>query len=86
MKKTTIIQCLTRMLVDHSISITEKNLEQKINILFEDCKDMSDAEFVEVSERLRKGELYGKLPASKDFLEARFSQKFSQFKHLLNDK
>lgn len=83
MKKTTIAQCLTRMLVDHSISISQENLDKKINLLAEDCKDMTDAEFIEVSERLRKGELYGKLPASKDFLEAKSPKKFAQYQHLL---
>lgn len=83
MKKTTIATCLARMLVDHSITISEKNLDQKINILFEDCKDMTDSDFIEISEKLRKGELYGKLPASKDFLEAKSSKKFAQYQHLL---
>jgi hypothetical protein len=57
------------MIIDHSIIIETEKLRAKINLLFEDCKDMTDAEFIEVSEKLRKGELYGKLPASKDFLQ-----------------
>lgn len=83
MKKTTIATCLTRMLVDHSITISQENLDHKINILFEDCKDMTDADFIEVSEKLRKGELYGKLPASKDFLETKSPKKFAPYQHLL---
>ena len=83
MKKTTITTCLIRMMIDHSITISQENLDQKVNILFEDCKDMTDADFIEISERLRKGELYGKLPASKDFLEAKSSKKFAQYQHLL---
>lgn len=81
--KETILDCLTKMIIDHSIIIETEKLRAKINILFEDCKDMTDAEFMEVSERLRKGELYGKLPASKDFLETKSPKKFAQYQHLL---
>ena len=67
--KRTIANCLGKMQLDHSISIDTKTFDKKVDLLFEDCQMMSDEQFNEVAEKLRNGELYGKLPASKDFLQ-----------------
>jgi hypothetical protein len=67
--KKTIANCLGKMQLDHSILIDTKTFDKKVDLLFEDCQMMSDEQFKEVAEKLRKGELYGKLPSSKDFLQ-----------------
>ena len=45
------------------------NNSEGVDLLFVDCQMMSDEQFKEKAENLRKGELYGKLPSSKDFLQ-----------------
>lgn len=66
--KKLILQELMKMKVDHSINISEKELEAKINLLFEDIKEMTAERFLANCEVLRKSELYGKLPANHQFL------------------
>jgi len=67
LSRKTILDCLTRIKIDHSINISEKELDAKINLIFEDCRDMSNLQFFENSEKLRKGNLFGKFPRNEEF-------------------
>ena len=67
--KKIILLCFQKMILDHDIAISEEKLQQKIELTFEDCKDMTSEQFISISEQIRKKEnLFGKLPTSKAFL------------------
>ncbi|MBM5782589.1 MAG: hypothetical protein FJ368_04115 [Pelagibacterales bacterium] len=67
--KSIILDELTKIILDHNIIIEQEKLKQKINLLFQDCKDMTAEHFVSNCEKIRKSELFGKLPANFRFLE-----------------
>lgn len=67
--KKVILECLIRIKVDHGISISEQDLEAKVNLLYDDCKNMVVSQFIEKSELIRKSKLYGRLPTNYEFLE-----------------
>jgi len=62
--KKIILQELSKMIYDHSININQNNLEKKIDILFEDCQNLSAERFIDICQSLRARELFGKLPAN----------------------
>lgn len=67
--KKIVLICLQKIIIDHDIAIDEEKLKQKIELTFEDCKNMTAEQFIYASEQIRKkNNLFGKLPASKDFL------------------
>lgn len=67
--KNIILDELTRIIIDHSINIDQEKLKQKINLLFDDCKEMTAEIFIENCKIIRKNELYGRLPANHKFLK-----------------
>lgn len=67
--KRTILDCLMAIKIDHSIQISESDLEAKVNLLFADCKDISNSQFIERSNEIRKSNLFGKLPKNIEFTE-----------------
>jgi len=67
--KNLILDELTKIIIDHSISIEPEKLKQKINLLFDDCKDMTAELFVENCKILRSQEMFGKLPANGKFIK-----------------
>lgn len=75
--KKVILQQLMKIKIDHSIQISEAELDAKVNLLFEDCKDCSAELFIAISEKIRKQEMFGKLPAN--YL---FSQKVTLIEEL----
>jgi len=67
--KKIVLVYLQKIIIDHDIAIDEEKLKQKIELTFEDCKNMTAEQFIYASEQIRKkNNLFGKLPASKDFL------------------
>lgn len=67
--KKIILLCFQKMILDHDIAISEEKLQQKIELTFDDCKNMTSEQFISISEQIRKKEnLFGKLPTSKAFL------------------
>lgn len=69
--KKTILQCLTSLRIDSSIEISKKDLNAKIDIIYEHCKEFEDDDFKKATNQIiREGtELYGKLPKTALFLE-----------------
>jgi hypothetical protein len=66
--KKIILDCLMKIKLDHQIIITEKELREKINLLFEDCKDLPAEIFIKNCEILRKREMFGKFPINYAFI------------------
>ena len=67
--KKIILICFQKMILDHDLAISEEKLKQKIELTFDDCKNMTAEQFVYASEQIRKNQnLFGKLPTSKTFL------------------
>ena len=69
--KKVVLDCLMRIKLDHSIAITEQELDLKVNLTYEDCKDMSAELFIECCEAAREKNLYNKLPSSSEIRKAR---------------
>lgn len=65
--KKIVLECLIKIKVDHSIEISQNDLDIKVNLLYEDCKYQPAELFIIQSETLRKGKLFGKLPANHEF-------------------
>jgi hypothetical protein len=64
-----ILDQIALMILDHQLEISKENLERKINLLLEDCKELTAEAFTENCRALRKQEMYGKLPANFKFLQ-----------------
>lgn len=69
--KKNILQCLTNIKIDSSIEISEQDLDAKVNIIYDQCKELTDDEFKKATNQIIcKGiELYGKLPKAALFLK-----------------
>ena len=74
--KKTILQCLITLKIDSSIEISEQDLKEKTNIIYEQCKELRDETLCDddfkkaTNQIIREGiELYGKLPKTILFLE-----------------
>jgi hypothetical protein len=79
LSKKIIFEQLLKIKIDHSIQISQENLESKINLLFEDCKNLSAEEFVRNCQILRKTELFGKFPPNFKFLEPEEKSEFKKY-------
>lgn len=77
--KKTILQCLTSLRIDSSIEISKQNLDEKVNIIYEQCQELGDDDFKKATNQIiREGiELYGKLPKAALFLEKAGYKTFS---------
>lgn len=69
--KKIIHQNLTKLKIDNSISISDAEMDLKVNLLFDSCKSMTDEQFTKATNQIiMEGvELYGKLPKAALFLE-----------------
>ncbi len=65
--KKLILEELIKIKIDHSIQISERELEIKINLLFEDCKEMTAEKFSANCKIIRESDLFGKFPANFKF-------------------
>lgn len=72
--KNIILDELTKIIIDHTIAIDAELLKQKVNLLYEDCKDISAENFISNATILRKRELFGRLPANHLFLKTDSNQ------------
>jgi len=67
--KKIIIDELSKIIVDHSINIVDEvQFDAKINLLFEDCSNISEERFIANATNIRNKPLYGRLPANYEFL------------------
>lgn len=78
--KKVILDQIALMILDHQLEISKDNLEKKINLLFEDCKNLSAETFIENCRILRKQEMYGKLPANFKFLQPAEKSEYQKWK------
>lgn len=71
--KKIILQELAKMIYDHSLNIEQSNLDKKIDILFEDCQNLSAERFIDICKNLRAKEMFGRLPANFHFTGVGFN-------------
>lgn len=77
--KKVILEELMKIKIDHSIQISERELDAKVNLLFEDCKEITSERFLINSSFLRKKELFGKFPPNHEFILPKTNTKFNQY-------
>lgn len=77
--KKVILEELMKIKIDHSIQISEKELDAKVNLLFEDCKEITSERFKGNSAFLRKKELFGKFPPNHEFICPKTEPKLNSY-------
>lgn len=80
LSKKIVLDCLTAIRIDHNIDISTENFRVKIELVYNDCKNLTNEEFITNCEVIRKRELYGKIPASFVFVSPNQSIKTEEVK------
>lgn len=65
--KKTVLKEVSKIRVDHSISISEQDLKIKLQLIFEECQDLTNKQFIQNCKILSKRDLFGKLPPAFKF-------------------
>lgn len=73
--KKVILEELWKIKIDHSIQISEEELDMKIKLIFDDCQNMDISTFKAICKKARMNELYGKMPANYVFAESQVKTK-----------
>lgn len=65
--KKTVLNEVSKIRVDHSISISEQDLKIKLQLIFEECQDLTNNQFMQNCVILTKKDLFGKIPPAFKF-------------------
>ena len=86
--KKVVLKYVSQMRIDQNVSISESDFKVKLQLIFDDCSDLTNNQFIENCKILAKKDLYNKIPPAFKFknpLEGNDIPKFlSSFQHLRN--
>ncbi len=86
--KKVVLKYVSQMRIDQNVSISELDFKVKLQLIFDECCDLTNNQFIENCKTLAKKDLYNKIPPAFKFknpLDSNDTPKFlSQYKHLLS--
>lgn len=86
--KKVVLKYVSQMRIDQNVSISESDFKVKLQLIFDECSDLTNNQFIENCKILAKKDLYNKIPPAFKFknpLEGNDIPKFlSSFQHLRN--
>lgn len=65
--KKIVLKEVSKMRVDHSIFIIESDFKVKLQLIFEECQDLTNKQFIQNCKILSKKDLFGKIPPAFKF-------------------
>lgn len=65
--KKIVLNEVSKIRVDHSISISEQDLKIKLQLIFDECQDLTNKQFIQNCKILSKKDLFGKIPPAFKF-------------------
>ena len=86
--KKVVLKYVSQMRIDQNVSISESDFKVKLQLIFDECSDLTNNQFIENCKILAKKDLYNKIPPAFKFknpLQGDDIPKFlSSFQHLRN--
>ena len=86
--KKVVLKYVSQIRIDQNVSISEPDFKVKLQLIFEECQDLTNNQFIQNCKILTKKDLFGKIPPAFKFknpLEVNDIPKFlSSFQHLRN--
>lgn len=70
LNKKNVLQQLTKIRIDHSITISESDLKIKMQMVYEACQHLTNKQFIDNCINLAKTELFGKFPPAYKFAQS----------------
>ena len=86
--KKVVLKYVSQMRIDQNVSISELDFKVKLQLIFDECCDLTNNQFIENCKTLAKKDLYNKIPPAFKFkdphAEGNKPSFLSQYKHLLS--
>ena len=86
--KKVVLKYVSLMRIDQNVSISELDFKVKLQLIFDECCDLSNNQFIENCKTLAKKDLYNKIPPAFRFkdphAEGNKPSFLSQYRHLLD--
>ena len=86
--KKVVLKYVSQIRIDQNVSISESDFKVKLQLIFDECSDLTNNQFIENCKTLAKKDLYNKIPPAFKFknpLQGDDIPKFlSSFQHLRN--
>lgn len=86
--KKVVLKYVSQMRIDQNVSISELDFKVKLQLIFDECYDLTNNQFIENCKTLAKKDLYNKIPPAFRFkdphAEGNKPSFLSQYRHLLD--
>lgn len=81
LNKKVVLKFITQMRIDHNISITESDFRVKLGLIYEECQDLTNEQFINNCKILSKRDLFNKIPPAYKFKQP-FNKEEAPWRHL----
>lgn len=65
--KIIVLKQITLMRINHNINIEENDFKVKLQLIYEECQDLTNKQFIQNCKILSKKDLFGKIPPAFKF-------------------
>lgn len=65
--KKVVLKYVSQMRIDQNVSISESDFKVKLQLIFDECSDLTNNQFIENCKILAKKDLYNKIPPAFKF-------------------
>ena len=70
LNKKVVLKYITQMRIDHNIFITEQDFRVKLGLIYEECKDLTNEQFINNCKILINQDLFNKIPPAYKFKQS----------------
>lgn len=80
--KKVVLKYVSQMRIDQNVSISESDFKVKLQLIFDECSDLTNNQFIENCKILAKKDLYNKIPPSFKFKNP-FVKEEASWRHII---
>lgn len=80
--KKVVLKYVSQMRIDQNVSISESDFKVKLQLIFDECSDLTNNQFIENCKILAKKDLYNKIPPAFKFKNP-FVKEEASWRHII---
>lgn len=80
--KKVVLKYVSQMRIDQNVSISESDFKVKLQLIFDECSDLTNNQFIENCKILAKKDLYNKIPPAFKFKNL-FVKEEASWRHII---
>jgi hypothetical protein len=88
LNKKVVLKYVSQMRIDQNVSITESDFKIKLQLIFDECSNLTNNQFIDQCKVLLRRDLYNKIPPAFRFKDPHADGNkpsfLSQYRHLLD--